>query len=110
ELEAYGVAKIFSPEDGMRLGLQGMIDHMLRETDFRTVAELDGEVKELIEEREASCEPRAMARLLTAVEQEMVEEIPAPAFAGMGGDGAAEVHTEAPVLGITGTGGAGKST
>jgi isobutyryl-CoA mutase len=33
ELEAYGVAKIFSPEDGMRLGLQGMIDQMLRECD-----------------------------------------------------------------------------
>ena len=31
ELEAYGIAKIFSPEDGRRMGLQGMINHMLRE-------------------------------------------------------------------------------
>ncbi|MCK9912811.1 hypothetical protein MXD81_26890, partial [Microbacteriaceae bacterium K1510] len=37
ELEAYGVSKIFSPDDGRRLGLQGMINQMLRETDFPTV-------------------------------------------------------------------------
>jgi len=43
ELEAYGVAKIFSPEDGRRMGLQGMINHMLRETDFPTVNKITWE-------------------------------------------------------------------
>ena len=36
ELEGYGISKIFSPDDGMQLGLQGMIDAMLRECDFPT--------------------------------------------------------------------------
>ncbi len=40
ELEAYGVAKIFSPEDGRKMGLQGMINHMLREADFPTVSKI----------------------------------------------------------------------
>ncbi len=110
ELEAYGVAKIFSPEDGMRLGLQGMIDHMLRETDFATVVELDGEEQELLDNDESSHAPRALARLLTVVERDMLEEIPDEVYAGMEGDGAAETYAEAPVIGITGTGGAGKST
>ncbi|MDX1531366.1 MAG: methylmalonyl-CoA mutase family protein, partial [Rhodothermales bacterium] len=110
ELEAYGVAKIFSPEDGMRLGLQGMINHMLRECDFQTVEKLDGRVQALLESDEPTRDPRAMAKLLTAVEENRVEEVPAPAFAGMEGDGAAEFVPSPPVLGITGTGGAGKST
>ena len=37
ELEAYGVTKIYSPEDGSRLGLQGMINHMVENMDFSTV-------------------------------------------------------------------------
>ncbi len=41
ELEAYGVAKIYSPEDGARLGLQGMINHMVRQLDFPTVRGCD---------------------------------------------------------------------
>jgi methylmalonyl-CoA mutase len=113
ELEAYGVTKIFSPEDGMRMGLQGMINHMLRACDFQTVHVLDGRVENLLEDDAPSREPRAMAKLLTAVERELVEDTEMlfdPVHAGMGGDGAPEVYTEAPVVGITGTGGAGKST
>ncbi len=54
-----------------------------------------------------------MAKLLTAVERNLVEDVEQlfdPVHAGMGGDGAPEVYVEAPVIGITGTGGAGKST
>ncbi len=113
ELEGYGVAKIFSPEDGMRLGLQGMINRMIRECDFDTVEVLDGKAKKALEDPEPTREPRGLAKLITAVEQEAVavEEIEAPAFVGAGGDGGAPVPTgTAPVVGITGTGGAGKST
>jgi methylmalonyl-CoA mutase len=114
ELEAYGVAKIFSPEDGMRLGLQGMINHMLRVCDFQTVHVLDGKVQNLIESEAPSREPRAMAKLLTAVERDLVEDTEMlfdPVHAGMGGDGAPDnTPITAPVFGITGTGGAGKST
>ncbi len=111
ELEAYGVAKIFSPEDGMRLGLQGMINQMLRACDFQTVKVLDGEETELLREDEANASPRALARLLTAVEQEIVEDLPEGIYLEVEGDGApAEYLAEAPVVGITGTGGAGKST
>ncbi|RPJ15845.1 MAG: cobalamin B12-binding domain-containing protein, partial [Desulfobacteraceae bacterium] len=39
ELEAYGVAKIYSPEDGTRLGLQGIVNHMVEMLDFPTVDE-----------------------------------------------------------------------
>ncbi len=111
ELEAYGVEKIFSPEDGMRLGLQGMINHMLRACDFQTVTVLDGEEAALLREDQASHAPRALARLLTAVEQNIIEDLPEEVYGEMEGDGApAERFAQAPVLGITGTGGAGKST
>ncbi len=111
ELEAYGVAKIFSPEDGMRLGLQGMINHMLRACDYQTVEVLNGEVDELLGGDEVSYAPRALARVLTAVEQHIIEDVADVFYDEASGDGApAEVYAEAPVLGITGTGGAGKST
>ena len=41
ELEAYGVAKIYSPDDGAVMGLQGMINHMVKMFDFSTVTSLD---------------------------------------------------------------------
>jgi methylmalonyl-CoA mutase len=44
ELEAYGIAKIFSPEDGRRMGLQGMINHMLRECDFVVERNIEEEI------------------------------------------------------------------
>jgi isobutyryl-CoA mutase len=115
ELEAYGVAKIFSPEDGMRLGLQGMIDQMIRECDFDPVDRGQG-----IGDREdrgatlvattARTDARVVARALTVVELQA---------GGPAGDGAPATEfapltpgprSPTPVLGITGTGGAGKST
>ncbi len=101
ELEAYGVCKIFSPDDGRRLGLQGMINHMLRETDFPTVKQIENEWQELAEQNH-----KAIARLISVAEyavQEpdrfapVVEKLPEP-------------EQTIPVLGITGTGGAGKSS
>ncbi|MBC12352.1 MAG: methylmalonyl-CoA mutase [Rhodothermaceae bacterium] len=117
ELEAYGVAKIFSPEDGMRMGLEGMIESMVRACD---VDPLGGERDEAYGTRDeggsgaslsvaTASDVRAVAWALTAVEQRAAQ---------LAGDGAVpEVQptpdaprTTVPVLGITGTGGAGKST
>ncbi len=107
ELEAYGVAKIFHPEDGMEMGLQGMIDHMLRETDFETPRELGGYVQ--VDRRR----PLVLARALSQVESRHAEE--SLVGAGEGADDTdilleAAKRARAPVIGVTGTGGAGKST
>jgi methylmalonyl-CoA mutase len=88
ELERYGVTRIYSPEDGRRLGLSGMIDDMVRAADFSLKdAEVDDAVGRL-------------ARRLTLVE--------------MNGAGpsakAKKTGRKVPVVGITGTGGAGKSS
>ena len=108
ELEAYGVCKIFSPEDGLRMGLQGMVNYMLEQCDFPTVRQLEAEALERVRQRDK----KALARVLTAIESRLLENVPAhlvPEPAGGDGAPAAEVRT-APVVGITGTGGAGKST
>jgi methylmalonyl-CoA mutase len=116
ELEGYGVAKVFSPEDGMRLGLEGMIEHMIRACDFDPLRVGKGEEGPGHEEAVLVAVPvrtdaKAVARALTAVEQAVAapsgDGAPAPGAPGF------ELPTPSfspPVLGITGTGGAGKST
>ncbi|MBU6428123.1 MAG: cobalamin-dependent protein, partial [Cyanobacteria bacterium REEB65] len=94
ELEAYGVAKIFSPEDGRLLGLQGMIDRMLAECDRPLVQPLD--LSLLAPER-----PDVIARALTALEAGQLE---------LGALAGSKRKTEPVVVGFTGTGGAGKSS
>jgi len=101
ELQEYGIARIFSPEDGLDIGLQGMINLMLEECDFDLDAVRDGSSF-------GTREPRAVARQLTAVEAGLAVAEPADAS---GGDGALSVTLRpVPAIGITGTGGAGKST
>ena len=96
ELEAHGVTKIYSPEDGRHLGLQGMINHMLSLTDFDTTQLPDATpTPEAIARRERAL----LARAITVAEQGRFDELALP-----------EPAHKAPVLGITGTGGAGKSS
>jgi isobutyryl-CoA mutase len=103
DLHAYGVARIFSPEDGQRMGLAGMIQSMIAACDTDLSAYAPTSLKALtkgdIVERQ-----RPLAQLITALEN---------------GKAAAKFKTElqqaadtikTPVLGITGTGGAGKSS
>lgn len=105
ELEAYGVAKIFSPEDGRRMGLQGMVNHMLREADFPTVNEVTWEADRLGER-----DGRAVARMITLVERVANGELPENVdVLGALAEKCPE-REGVPVLGITGTGGAGKSS
>lgn len=107
ELEAYGVSKIFSPQDGRQLGLQGIINTMVRETDFPTVTQLTWELDAL-----ADGNKQAIARLITAVENlaggeqgcdHLREQLDAVSTLP-------PVDRVVPVVGITGTGGAGKSS
>ena len=102
ELQAYGVARIFSPEDGQRMGLAGMIGEMVMRCD----KDLSGFAPTGIEAIEGHGEIawRALAQLITALEdgkadEELVQAVRAQA-----------AIKKIPVLGITGTGGAGKSS
>lgn len=101
ELHAYGITRIYHPDDGRAMGLQGMINDMLEKCDFPTGQNLNGEVKHLAEK-----DYKSIARLISAAEnnpeqfKNYFDQHVAPLKA--------KVAT--PVLGITGTGGAGKSS
>jgi len=97
-LHAYGIARIYSPDDGRAMGLQGMIDDMLRRCDFAT-AHAEEPLPEL-----AATDPRGLAKAITLVES-WPERHRAELRARL-----AAATTTPPVLGITGTGGAGKSS
>ncbi len=108
ELEAYGIAKIFHPEHGMAMGLQGMVDYMLEQTDFETPRQQDGA-------HTPPRDPARIARMLSEVESRRLQEAAVPAgdvpeFAHSIFEAQAERRSAAPTIGITGTGGAGKST
>lgn len=100
ELEAYGIAKIYSPDDGRQMGLQGMINDMLRKTDFITTTSLNGELKSISQK-----DIKSIASAITVAEndpeaaQAFIDELKKLTSAN-----------QAPVIGITGTGGSGKSS
>ena len=71
ELHRYGVARIYSPDDGRALGLQGMIDDLLQRCDYATESSLDRDV-----ERLAARDPGAIGRLISLAENRP-EEVPA---------------------------------
>ncbi len=102
ELEEYGVAKIFSPEDGRRLGLQGMINRILSECDFIIQRDLEEEIGKL-----RSQEIRSVNTLITLAEQAVHDHT---AGYGLLRERIRGMGRDVPVVGITGTGGAGKSS
>ena len=100
ELHEYGIERIYHPDDGRSMGLQGMINDLIQRCDFPVGNELVGEVDDL-----KSKNPKNIARVISAAENfpeeskaiiQKVEELCAT--------------LDVPVLGITGTGGAGKSS
>jgi methylmalonyl-CoA mutase len=129
ELEEYGIAHIYSPDEGMEMGLQGMINDMVKECDF-PVVDAGFHVPDEVPKRDS----RVIARQLSRVEAPEPERAAAVVGAsgqeiedsstvasdgeprGDGhpeslGDGERRIEGDtAPTLGITGTGGAGKST
>jgi methylmalonyl-CoA mutase len=100
ELHAYGIDRIYSPDDGRTLGLQGMINNVLEQCDFAVGAQLNGELKHF-----GKNDPHATARLISAIENFPEEN--KDWLESLRKDLAEKV---VPVLGITGTGGAGKSS
>jgi len=105
EIEAYGVAKIYSPEDGRQMGLQGMINHLLSSVDqplntdgvIEKISELNPQNMALvarfitmIESAKERGDHQVLSRALQALEKKKDRPV--------------------PVLGLTGTGGAGKSS
>jgi len=100
ELHDYGIARIYSPDDGRRMGLQGMINDLLKQCDFPVGKELNGAIENIRVEK-----PGTIARAISAAEN----------FADTHKDFLQTIEKQAasaktPVLGITGTGGAGKSS
>ncbi|MDO8418796.1 MAG: cobalamin-dependent protein, partial [Rubrivivax sp.] len=102
ELQDYGVTRIYSPEDGQRMGLAGMIGEMVMRCD----TDLSGYAPQAVADLQGHGEAawRALAQAITALENGRTD----PAFKAALADAAA--GTTIPVLGITGTGGAGKSS
>ncbi|PIY08679.1 MAG: methylmalonyl-CoA mutase [Flexibacter sp. CG_4_10_14_3_um_filter_32_15] len=101
ELHNYGITRIYHPDDGREMGLQGMINDLLEQTDFPTGHDVEISEVEKVKERNS----KNLGRIISAVEnypeknKEILKKIK-------------ELIPEkvAPVLGITGTGGAGKSS
>jgi methylmalonyl-CoA mutase len=100
ELQAYGITRLYHPDDGRSMGLQGMINDMVSQADYPTGANLAGEVNQI-----ANKDVKSIARLISAA-----ENFPEESKAVMDKVHAMASATETPVLGITGTGGAGKSS
>jgi len=100
ELQDYGITRIYSPDDGRKMGLQGMINNMLEQTDFIT-----SEYKDLQLDTIPQKNIKHIASAITIAEndpeaaQDFVNQLKK-----------LSTKNNAPVLGITGTGGSGKSS
>ena len=100
ELMKYGITRIYSPDDGRELGLQGMINDLVQKADFAIGNVLNKEVNGLKKKEIGS-----IARIISAAEN----------FPKIAKKTLSEIHEKnktstTPVLGITGTGGSGKSS
>lgn len=100
ELMDYGITRIYSPDDGRELGLQGMINDLVEKADYAIGNELNVTLKDL-----AKKEIGTIARIISSAEN----------FPKIAKDTLQKIHdknktSKTPVLGITGTGGAGKSS
>ncbi len=100
ELHAYGITRIYSPDDGRSMGLQGMINDLVEKSDFPLGQKLNGQVKSL-----SPTSPNAIARIITGFENYPDEHKETLAIIRNESE-----TNKTPVLGITGTGGAGKSS
>jgi len=100
ELQEYGITRIYAPDDGRELGLQGMINDLVQKSDFAIGDKLNGEVNHLEDKN-----PTAIARVISSA-----ENYPEVAKEPLDIIHQKNLTNKIPVLGITGTGGAGKSS
>ncbi len=100
ELHAYGIARIYHPDDGRAMGLQGMINDLVQRADFPVGNQLSNELDRISEKHVP-----AIARIISAA-----ENFPESSASVLQRVHAMAENVSVPVLGITGTGGAGKSS
>lgn len=99
ELHAYGIDRIYSPDDGRSLGLQGMINHLVSLSDYETPMTFPAhELWEAVYQKN----PVALAQAISMLERGQLTDEDIAAHS--------TITKTIPVLGITGTGGAGKSS
>ncbi|NHZ34837.1 fused isobutyryl-CoA mutase/GTPase IcmF [Massilia rubra] len=103
DLHAYGVTRIFSPEDGQRMGLVGMIQSMIQTCDI-DLSTYSPTTLAPLQQGDVASRHRPLAQLITALENDKATPELRKAIV----DAAESLHV--PTLGITGTGGAGKSS
>ena len=100
DLMAYGITRIYSPDDGREMGLQGMINDLVQQSDFAIGDKLDLDINNLSKKNDGS-----IARMISSAEN----------FPELAKTKLSKIHEKnklctIPVLGITGTGGSGKSS
>ncbi len=100
ELMDYGITRIYSPDDGREMGLQGMINDLIEKSDFAVGDVLNVDVKKLTNKNS-----KEIARIISSA-----ENFPETAKATLEAIHLKNKNSKTPVLGITGTGGAGKSS
>ena len=101
QLHQYGITKIYSPDDGRKLGLEGMIEEVIRHCDFSPASSPKNWTGELpLDEKK---DIRKIARAITLAER-------GESYSSLLGAMKSSDRTDIPVIGITGTGGAGKSS
>ncbi|HEY2446401.1 MAG TPA: methylmalonyl-CoA mutase family protein, partial [Rhizomicrobium sp.] len=100
DLHAYGVERLYSPADGQRMSLQGMIDDMMERADFDPADDGAVDIRTL-----ATPGWRPLARFITRLEHDRID---AATLAALSGN--RDKRRKMPVVGITGTGGSGKSS
>jgi methylmalonyl-CoA mutase len=100
ELQGYGITRIYHPDDGRSMGLQGMINDLVQKADYPVGDKLTDEINHIAEKNVPS-----IARLISAAEN--YPEMAAPTMEKVH---AMAIKNHVPVLGITGTGGSGKSS
>jgi methylmalonyl-CoA mutase len=100
ELQEYGISRIYSPDDGRKMGLQGMINNMLEQTDYVTTSQITDQLQGIPKRN-----IRSIASAITVAEndptttQTFINELKR-----------LTLQSQAPIIGITGTGGSGKSS
>ncbi|MDR2205375.1 MAG: methylmalonyl-CoA mutase family protein [Flavobacteriaceae bacterium] len=111
DLMDYGIARIYSPDDGREMGLQGMINDVVEKSDFATGKDVKIEDLDNIRFEDS----KSIAKIISAVENfseekpELIEEINKRSTSPLSfGEGSGVRRI--PIIGITGTGGAGKSS
>ena len=100
ELHTYGITRLYHPDDGRKMGLQGMINDLVEKSDYLVGEEVPGSIDEL-----AAADYATIARWISAAEncsEQHAKEIDLIT--------AKAANIKTPILGITGTGGAGKSS